>query len=144
MNKDKRTKKPVTISLNPLLMEKIEKYKDYWGYNSRSKIIEDALKDYLAGGDEEEINEKVYAIISVFFNHHVHEVVSSLIAIQHHVERVSVKYSSHIHLSHDYCLEILVVEGESSAVNAMKQKIKAIEGINFVKTTILPPLSLVV
>ncbi|MHA2295759.1 MAG: nickel-responsive transcriptional regulator NikR [Candidatus Hodarchaeales archaeon] len=143
MKKTKRIKKPVTISLNPVLMEKLETYKEHWGYTNRSKIIEDALKDYFT--IEDDTSEKVFAIISTFFNHHDRDVVSSLLSVQHHADKITVMYSSHLHLSHDFCLEIIVVEGEGKRViKELEQKIKAIEGINFVKTTILPPLSLVI
>ncbi|MHA1450256.1 MAG: CopG family ribbon-helix-helix protein [Candidatus Hodarchaeales archaeon] len=143
MNKVKRIKKPVTISLNPALMEKIEKYMDSRGYSNRSKIVEDALKDYFAFQEQVD-SETSFAIISVFFNHHDTKAVSSLLSVQHHSENVSIKYSSHLHLSHEFCLEIIVVEGMQSCIMDLEQKIRDIKGIDFVKTSILPPLSLVV
>jgi len=105
------------------------------GYNSRSKGIRDALKDYIVryqwmkdmGGDR-------LGIVAVIYEHHYPEVMEDITDIQHKY-RDQINASMHLHLSEKNCLEVIIVKGDVSAIRNLTEKIMSLKGVENVKLT---------
>ncbi len=104
------------------------------GYANRSEAIRDAIREFLSEADIEMSGDGV-GTISVFFDHHAHNISGFLTEIQHDFENV-VLSSIHFHLSHHVCLEIIVVKGNFRRISILASRIKAKKGINQVKIQI--------
>lgn len=65
-------------------------------------------------------------------------IVNSLLDVEHEFSSI-IRSSLHIHLSHDMCMEVLLVMGEGKEAKKVAEKIMTLRGVKHVKlTTIIP------
>jgi CopG family nickel-responsive transcriptional regulator len=50
-----------------------------------------------------------------------------------------IKSSVHVHLDHDNCLEIIMLQGEGQQVKLVAEKMMALKGVKHVKLTTISP-----
>ena len=125
----------ISMSLpNKLLNEFDDVLRDR-GYQSRSKGIRDALKDYILRyqwmNDME--GERV-VVIAVIYDHHYVGVMESMTDIQHDY-RDEIDASLHIHMSDKYCLEVIIVKGDVIYIRELTEKLMRLKGVEHVKLT---------
>lgn len=115
------------VSLSKNLLDDFDKSIKDKGYETRSKAIEELIKDHLAADVTK--NEGVLAgAITFLYDHHNKELLGKLLEIQHSVHDIVISMQ-HIHLDHDNCLEFLAVKGEVADVKKLFHNIKALKGI---------------
>lgn len=115
------------VSLGKNLLDDFDKSIKEKGYETRSKAIEELIKDHLAANMEE--NDGTLAgAITFLYDHHNKDLVSKLLEIQHNVHDTVISMQ-HIHLDHDNCLEFLAVKGDAEEVKILFHNIKALKGI---------------
>ena len=125
----------ISMSLpNKLLNEFDDVLRDR-GYQSRSKGIRDALKDYILRyqwmNDME--GERV-GVIAVIYDHHYVGVMESMTDIQHDY-RDEIDASLHIHMSDKYCLEVIIVKRDVIYIRELTEKLMRLRGVEHVKLT---------
>ena len=117
-----------------LLNEFDEVLKDR-GYNSRSKGIRDALKDYIVRYQwMKDIEGDRIGIVAVIYDHHYTGVLEDLTDIQHEF-RDYINATMHIHMTGKNCLEVIVVKGEAQEIRNLTEKIMRLKGVEHVKLT---------
>jgi CopG family transcriptional regulator, nickel-responsive regulator len=68
------------------------------------------------------------ASLTLVYDHHVRDLTEKLNEVQHELgDRV--RATLHVHLSHDYCLEVIVMRGRSDELMAIADKILATRGV---------------
>ena len=129
----------IGVSLPENLLEKFDEIITKRGYSSRSEGIRDAIRSYIryyAWMGEVE-GERV-GTISMVYDHNQRGLINSLMDIEHEFSEI-IRSSLHVHISHDMCMEVLLVRGEGKEVKNVAEKIMTIRGIKHVKlTTIIP------
>ena len=73
--------------------------------------------------------------ITLVYNHHARLLNEKLTDVQHDFHR-SILSTLHVHLDHDYCLEVLVVRGAASEVRKVADTLIAIKGVKHGRLTI--------
>jgi CopG family transcriptional regulator, nickel-responsive regulator len=68
------------------------------------------------------------ATLTIVYDHHVRDLSERLTEIQHELGEL-VRSTMHVHLSHDYCLEVLVMRGKSNELQAIADRILATRGV---------------
>ena len=68
------------------------------------------------------------AALTIVYDHHVRDLTEKLTEVQHQLGD-GVRSAMHVHLSHDYCLEVIVIRGRSDELQALAQKILAMRGV---------------
>ncbi|EKF84739.1 nickel responsive regulator [Methanobacterium formicicum DSM 3637] len=117
-----------------LLSEFDEVLKDR-GYNSRSKGIRDALKDYIVRYQwMKEVEGDRVGIVAVIYDHHYTGVMEDLTDIQHEF-RDFINATMHIHMTEKNCLEVIVVKGDAQKIRNLTEKIMRLKGVEHVKLT---------
>jgi CopG family nickel-responsive transcriptional regulator len=94
---------------------------------TRSKLLSDLVR---AEVTRTHLNEKVPVAVSLtlVYDHHVPELSEKLTAMQHELgDRV--KAALHIHLSHDLCLEVIVMRGRYGEVERACKTLLATRGV---------------
>jgi CopG family nickel-responsive transcriptional regulator len=66
--------------------------------------------------------------VTLIYDHHEHGVGEKLTDLQHEHHELVVS-TSHAHLDHDSCLEVLIVHGKSAAVEELASKLLALKGV---------------
>ena len=128
----------IGISLEKNLLSAFDKLIAKKGYQSRSEAVRDIVRQQLS--EDRLKNPKARAVAAVFliYDHHSTKLTSKLIDLQHS-HLLQTICSMHIHLSHDDCMEIIVLRGRLSEINRTAEKMISQKGvkigrINFITT----------
>jgi CopG family transcriptional regulator, nickel-responsive regulator len=68
------------------------------------------------------------ASLTIVYDHHVRDLTEKLTELQHNLGD-QVRASLHVHLSHDLCLEVIVMRGRSDQLQVIAEKILATRGV---------------
>jgi CopG family transcriptional regulator, nickel-responsive regulator len=116
------------ISIESKLLARFDALINEKGYANRSEAIRDLIReDLVRRGWEKETGDKV-GTITLIYDHHSHEVGEKLTELQHKHHH-HVLSTMHIHLDHDYCLEVLAVKGDSRSLQRLADELISLKGI---------------
>jgi len=105
------------------------------GYQSRSKGIRDALKDYIVRYQwMNEMEGQRIGVITVIYDHFFTGVMENLAEIQHDF-RDEINASMHIHMTNKYCMEVIVVNGDVNKIRELTERMMRLKGVDHVKLT---------
>lgn len=128
----------VSITLPEELLQQFEKFMETRGYYSRSEAFRDAIRNLIA---ESEINkmgeEKSTATIMVTSEYGRKDVENRIAELRHEFDDIIIE-NIHRHIKDQYCLEILIAEGESKRILDLMGRIRGIRGIQQVKAVFMP------
>jgi CopG family transcriptional regulator, nickel-responsive regulator len=118
----------VGVSFDQKLLSEFDKLVQTKGYSSRSEAIRDLIRKALIEAQVEEGLGEVIGTLTYVYNHHETGVNNKLLELQHghHHE---ILFTTHVHMDHDMCLEILIVKGQTKKVRELGDSIKAIKGV---------------
>ncbi len=129
----------IGVSLPENLLEKFDEIINKRGYSSRSEGIRDAIRGYIRYyAWMSEVEGERVGTISLVYDHNQRGVVTSLLDIEHDYANIILS-SIHVHITHDMCMEVLLVRGEAKDVKAVTEKIMTIKGVKHVKLTTIVP-----
>lgn len=123
-----------SVSLPEDLMVHFDTLLDEKGYKNRSEGIRDLIRDFLV---QQEVvdNAEIVGIISVVYDHHVHELTRKLIE-QQHQSKAKVITSMHVHLDHHNCLEVIIAKGDGKTVRNFADRLIGTRGVKHGKLVI--------
>ncbi|MEJ7621867.1 MAG: nickel-responsive transcriptional regulator NikR, partial [Aquificaceae bacterium] len=101
------------------------------GYASRSELVRDLIRDLLSQEKWEE-NQEVIGVLSIIYDHHDKELVYRLLDLQHK-HHVNVLCSTHLHLDHHNCLEVIVLRGMAEELESLANQIGGLRGVKLSK-----------
>ena len=118
------------ISLDKELIDEFDKHIEGRNYKNRSEAIRDLIRADLVKKQWLCDNE-VAGAITMNYDHHKRELVNKLMDIQHDFQKIVIS-TSHIHIDHHNCLEILAVRGKAKEVEKLASLLKAQTGVKHV------------
>ena len=125
----------IGVSLPDNLLGKFDEIIEKRGYSSRSEGIRDAIRSYISYyewmGD---IKGNRVGTVAVIYDHTKRGLSNTITDIQHHYSHL-IKSSVHIHLDHDNCFEIIVLDGDGEEIKELAEAIMALKGVKFSKFT---------
>lgn len=125
------------VSMPALLLEQFDQLISRRGYSNRSEAIRDLVRESLVSAKWQEESGEAVGVVTLVYRHDVRETSDRLIELQHDHHTVVVA-SMHVHLSPEYCLEVIVVRGEREQVKRVADHLLAMRGVvhgRFVPTT---------
>jgi len=122
------------VSIEEELLEKFDNMIAA-GYNNRSEAIRDLIREKIMEKKIENSENEVVGSLTLLFDHHHRELSEKMITIQHKYPQVF-KSTMHLHLSHDICLEVLVVQGQAGELQKIADKLVGLKGVYQGKLTI--------
>lgn len=116
-----------TVSLDHKLLGQFDRFIGTHRYENRSEAVRDLIRKALVR-EEWKADKEVVGVISLVYDHHQRQLQDRLTEIQHdfHHDVVS---TTHIHLTHDDCLEVIIVRGKASRVQGLADRLIALRGI---------------
>lgn len=115
------------VSLPKRLLEHFDRFIGAHDYNSRSEAIRDIIREKLL--DEAwDAGKNCCGVISLVYDHHHRNLLSRLTDVQHD-EGDIILSSTHIHIDHEHCLEVIIVRGEARRVKKLADRLKALKGV---------------
>ncbi|DAC72191.1 MAG TPA: nickel-responsive transcriptional regulator NikR [Thermoplasmata archaeon] len=116
------------VSIEPDLLEKFDSMMKKKGYSNRSEAIRDMIREHLIIEHVKDPCAEVIGTLTMVYDHHAGPLVDRLLQIQHdHYQEILT--TTHIHIDHNTCLEVLVLRGETQNIQTLADSIKAIKGI---------------
>jgi CopG family nickel-responsive transcriptional regulator len=116
------------VSIEPDLLEKFDRMMKKKGYTNRSEAIRDLLRVTILQEKNADPNQKGLGTLTILYDHHSGPLTERLIELQHqHYTRILT--STHIHVDHDNCLEVLILQGRIGDIQTLADNIKALKGI---------------
>lgn len=125
----------ISMSLPKKLLEDFDDVLKNRNYQSRSKGIRDALKDYIVRYQwMNEMEGDRIGVITVIYDHYYTGVMENLAEVQHEY-RKQINASMHVHMTHKYCMEVIVVSGDVNIIREFTEKMMRLKGVDHVKLT---------
>ncbi len=116
------------VSLDPALRDRFDRYLAEAGYASRSEALRDLVREALARRAVEDREGEVVGTLTLLYDHHAPGLAEKLVSHQHdHHTRVLT--TTHIHVDHHNCLEVLVLRGPAERVRELAHALRALKGV---------------
>lgn len=116
------------VSLDAELLAEFDRLIDRKGYAHRSKAVADLMRDCLVQEAWDKPKGEQAATVTIVYDHHVGEINDHLTAMQHDFPDLIV-CTTHVHLTHDTCLEVLVLRGGPEELCAIADRLIATRGV---------------
>jgi CopG family nickel-responsive transcriptional regulator len=98
------------------------------GYTNRSEAIRDLVRKNLIIEENKNPNAESIGTLTMIYDHHTGNLTSKLLDLQHdHTKEIL--STTHIHIDHNNCLEVLVLKGKTGKIQKLADNIKSLKGI---------------
>jgi CopG family nickel-responsive transcriptional regulator len=117
----------ISLSLEDSLLDKLTEMVNESGYENRSEYIRDLIRDRIIS-EQWESGHEVVASVTLVYNHHQRGLTEKLVELQHHCGE-QVLASTHLHLSHEICLEVIMIKGKGDNIRSLVNSIRQLRGV---------------
>jgi CopG family transcriptional regulator, nickel-responsive regulator len=118
----------IGIALDSDLLKRFDDLISKLGYTNRSEAFRDLIRDRLIVEQTTQRNARVVGTVTLIYDHHAHGVTEKLTELQHANHQLVVS-TSHAHLDHNSCLEVLIVQGKSGHVEEFAGRLIGLKGV---------------
>jgi len=101
------------------------------GYANRSEAIRDLIRESLLS-EIVVTNKVVVGTLTLVYDHHVPNLSQRLTEVQH-TAGAMILAATHVHLDHNYCLEVIIMKGKSRELQAVADGMLALRGVELGK-----------
>ncbi len=125
----------IGISLPKNLLDKFDEILNYRGYSSRSEGIRDAIRSYITYYQwMSDVKGQRQGVITMVYDHEQRGLLQVLTEIQHEY-RNEIQASLHSHVTHEKCLEVILLKGDGETLKRIAEQLMAQKGVESVKLT---------
>ena len=126
----------VGVSLEKDLLSQFDTLIDAQGYVNRSEAIRDLIRESLS--KKQLANPSASAVAGVFlvYDHHSTKLTDKLLKLQHS-HLLQVIASTHIHLDHHNCLEVIILKGKVKDIEKLANNIAALKGVKLSRMNLM-------
>jgi CopG family nickel-responsive transcriptional regulator len=108
----------ISISLEAGLADQLERLARAHQYTNRSEFVRDLIRQRVVQQEWADARQPVVATLTLVYDHHARELLDRLVTIQHdHTEHILA--STHVHLSHEMCAEMIMVRGKPARIQQL-------------------------
>lgn len=132
MNKIER----VGVSLDKGLLTEFDQLIGKQGYGNRSEAIRDLIRESLSKDKLADPSASAVAGVFLVYDHHSAKLSDKLLELQHnHLLHVIV--STHVHLDHHNCLEVIILKGKVREIEKLANNIAALKGVKLSRVNLM-------
>jgi CopG family nickel-responsive transcriptional regulator len=117
-----------SITVPSSLMEAFDELVQHKQYTTRSEALRDLMRSALVEDRWSRDDAEVMGTVTVVYDHHQRELSQRLTALQHHAHDMVI-CTTHVHLDHDHCLEVIVLRGRAVRVQEVADAIIGTRGV---------------
>ncbi|MCK5232492.1 MAG: nickel-responsive transcriptional regulator NikR [Desulfobulbaceae bacterium] len=119
--------KRFSISLKKNLLANFDGFIRRCRYSNRSEAVRDLIRKALVQ-HEWEADKNVIGVITLVYDHHYHQLQEMITQLQHDFHK-QITSTTHVHMDHDNCLEVIIVRGKAVEVRELSERLIAIKGV---------------
>lgn len=128
----------IGISLPKNLLDKFDAIISARGYSSRSEGIRDAIRSYITYYQwMSDVKGERQGVITMVYDHEQRGLLQTITDIQHEYIH-TIQASMHAHLSHDQCMEVILLRGDGTVLKTIAERLMSQKGVESVKLTTIP------
>jgi CopG family transcriptional regulator, nickel-responsive regulator len=116
------------VAIEADLLARFDRYISKQGYTNRSEALRDLMRDRLVGEATEAPQAPVIGTITLVYDHHSRLLPNKLMDLQHEHHDLIIA-TTHAHLDHHACLEVIVVKGQSRRVRKLADLLIGTKGV---------------
>ncbi len=125
------------ITLPKELALRLDQFLRDSGIRSRSKVISEALRMYLAEREWiQKPEEEFIGALVVLYNHKIAEAAQRMTEVEHHMRDIILS-TLHIHLDERTCLEVIAIKGKGSRIGKLIKELENHRGVEVLRCTLL-------
>jgi CopG family nickel-responsive transcriptional regulator len=118
----------IGIAIDSELLGRFDRSIGKSGYTNRSEAFRDLIRDRLVRERTAAPEATVVGTVTLIYNHHAHGITEKLTEAQHAHHDLVVS-TTHAHLDHDSCLEVLIVHGKAARVERFADLLIGLKGV---------------
>jgi CopG family transcriptional regulator, nickel-responsive regulator len=116
------------VAIDSDLLERFDRYIHKQGYTNRSEAFRDLIRDRLVSEAVDAPEAAVIGTITLVYDHHSRLLPNKLMDLQHEHHELIIA-TTHAHLDHNACLEVLVVKGQSKRIRQLADLLIGTKGV---------------
>ncbi len=117
-----------SVSVEDDLLQHFDKYCKQEQIATRSEAVRQLIRDLLTRRAWESGSHEVAGTLTLVYDHHRPQLRDHLIQLQHDNTDLIVS-TLHAHLSHDLCLEVIVLRGPAGRLQQIASQLRGLKGI---------------
>lgn len=115
------------VSIDKSLLKKFDSFIRNRSYTNRSEAFRDMIRKELIQS-KWEMTDQIAGALTIIYNHHRRELLNKITNLQHEFQEVIIS-STHIHLDHDNCMEIIALMGNPDKIKKLADALRAVKGV---------------
>ena len=119
------------VSLEEELLKEFDRLIGKRGYKNRSEAIRDLIREALLA-ETVDSNKPVVGTLTLVYDHHMPNLGQKLTEAQHSAGAM-ILATTHVHLDHHYCLEVVIMKGRSKELQEIADRMLALRGVELGK-----------
>jgi len=126
----------IGVSLEKELLSAFDELIAAEGYTTRSKAICDLIRERLSQKRLSDSSANAVAGVFLIYDHHETRLSQRLVDLQHN-HLLHIIASTHVHLSHDDCLEVIILKGKVKEIEKLGCSIASLKGVKLSKINLM-------
>jgi CopG family nickel-responsive transcriptional regulator len=118
----------IGVSVADDLLRQFDRLIEQKGYANRSEAIRDLIRESLAQEQLKNPASEAVAGIFLVYDHHTTGLNRKLNEMQHS-QFFHVIASTHIHLDHHNCLEVIILKGKTGQIKKLADSLACVKGV---------------
>ena len=123
------------ITVPESMLKEFDRRMERSGRGNRSDAIRGLMRRYITDERWQEEDGNVYGTVTMMYDHHGHNISKDLTALQHGFGEVIV-CATHVHVTHDTCLECIVLRGNAAVIRNFFESLGRIKGLKSIDTVV--------
>ena len=128
----------IGVAIESDLLARFDRFIEKQGYSNRSEAFRDLVRDKLVGAAVEAPDAPVVGTVTLIYDHHFRMLPNKLMDIQHGYHDVVIA-TTHAHLDHNTCLEVVVVKGSGHRVRKLADLLIGTKGVRHGRLVLSSP-----
>ncbi len=121
-----------SVSLPAGLLKELDKRVGAKGHASRSELVRDLIREQIVETKWADSTKEVVGVLTISYDHHQRELTRKILDVQHGTF-ANILCTTHVHLDHHNCLEVIIIKGKPPGIERIRGQIGGIRGVRFAK-----------
>ena len=117
-----------SVSLEDDLLAQFDRFCTEQHFATRSEAVRQLIRDKLTAHAWESDAQDVAGTLTLVYDHHRPQLRDHLTALQHDNMEMVIS-TLHAHLTHDLCLEVIVLRGPAARLQQIASQLQGLKGI---------------
>ena len=118
-----------SVSVEDELLERFDRYCRQEQFATRSEAVRQLIRETLTRRAWESGSHEVAGTLTLVYDHHRPQLRDRLTEVQHQNTDLVVSVI-HTHLSHDVCLEVIVLRGPAGRLQKIAAQLRGMKGVH--------------